>query len=183
MPNITTCTKCGGLYEAGSEEQANERVRFCSDCLRGTPAGIAAAVNGRDPSRRYPPPMPWIRVELNVVLSSGPTPTLGDFNIGGHQTAPPETEWKAPGGRVGVIGDLLTRVAPMVVAELARVEREGMPAKPPPDPIERAMTALRRVPQADRVKVLEAFCYDCGEEHANVTGGRCPKHEAEVPER
>lgn len=29
---ITTCTKCGDLYEAGSEEQAYEPVRFCSIC-------------------------------------------------------------------------------------------------------------------------------------------------------
>lgn len=32
MPNVTTCTECGGLYEAGSEEQANERVRLCFAC-------------------------------------------------------------------------------------------------------------------------------------------------------
>lgn len=32
MPNITTCTKCGSLYEAGSEEQANEQERLCSSC-------------------------------------------------------------------------------------------------------------------------------------------------------
>lgn len=28
MP-ITTCTVCGSAYDAGSEEQANERERFC----------------------------------------------------------------------------------------------------------------------------------------------------------
>lgn len=31
MP-ITACTYCGGLYEAGSEEQANEPVRLCKTC-------------------------------------------------------------------------------------------------------------------------------------------------------
>lgn len=29
---ITTCTTCGKGYEAGSEEQANEPVRFCPTC-------------------------------------------------------------------------------------------------------------------------------------------------------
>ena len=29
---ITTCTKCGSLYEAGSEEQAYESVRLCFSC-------------------------------------------------------------------------------------------------------------------------------------------------------
>lgn len=29
---ITTCTTCGGLYEAGSEEQANEPSRWCPPC-------------------------------------------------------------------------------------------------------------------------------------------------------
>lgn len=31
---ITTCTTCGGLYEAGSEEQANEPSRPCPSCRR-----------------------------------------------------------------------------------------------------------------------------------------------------
>lgn len=29
---ITTCTKCGKLYEAGSEDQANEPDRLCREC-------------------------------------------------------------------------------------------------------------------------------------------------------
>lgn len=29
---ITTCTECGTLYEAGSEEQANEATRRCARC-------------------------------------------------------------------------------------------------------------------------------------------------------
>jgi len=32
MPNMTTCTKCGALYEAGSEEIANEPERLCDAC-------------------------------------------------------------------------------------------------------------------------------------------------------
>ena len=32
MANVTTCTNCGVIYEAGSEEQANERERLCSRC-------------------------------------------------------------------------------------------------------------------------------------------------------
>lgn len=32
MPNITTCSKCGCVYEAGSEEQANETHRWCPSC-------------------------------------------------------------------------------------------------------------------------------------------------------
>lgn len=31
---ITTCTRRGGLYEAGSEEQANEPERFCFTCRK-----------------------------------------------------------------------------------------------------------------------------------------------------
>lgn len=30
---ITTCTKCTGLYEAGSEEQACEPARLCARCF------------------------------------------------------------------------------------------------------------------------------------------------------
>jgi hypothetical protein len=29
---ITTCTDCHALYEAGSEEQANEPERWCAGC-------------------------------------------------------------------------------------------------------------------------------------------------------
>lgn len=36
---ITTCTKCGGAYGAGSEEQANESVRLCYSCRFGPVAG------------------------------------------------------------------------------------------------------------------------------------------------
>jgi hypothetical protein len=32
MANITTCPECGSLYEAGSEEQANEPGRLCRRC-------------------------------------------------------------------------------------------------------------------------------------------------------
>jgi hypothetical protein len=32
VPNVTTCTECGKLYEAGSEEQANEVSRWCPSC-------------------------------------------------------------------------------------------------------------------------------------------------------
>jgi hypothetical protein len=35
MPNITTCPECGALYEAGSEEQANEPGRLCRRCFAG----------------------------------------------------------------------------------------------------------------------------------------------------
>lgn len=34
MPNITTCPECGELYEAGSEEQANEPDRRCHRCWK-----------------------------------------------------------------------------------------------------------------------------------------------------
>jgi hypothetical protein len=39
MPHITTCPKCGKLYEAQSEEAANEpdicnpQARWCRDCV------------------------------------------------------------------------------------------------------------------------------------------------------
>lgn len=32
---IATCTRCGTLYEAGSEEQANEQERLCFGCRYG----------------------------------------------------------------------------------------------------------------------------------------------------
>jgi hypothetical protein len=31
---ITTCTDCGSLYQAGSEEQAREPQRWCFGCTR-----------------------------------------------------------------------------------------------------------------------------------------------------
>lgn len=34
MANITTCTECGKAYEAGSNEEANEPVRYCWKCWR-----------------------------------------------------------------------------------------------------------------------------------------------------
>lgn len=34
----TTCTICGALYEAGSEEQANELVRYCRACTNNLEA-------------------------------------------------------------------------------------------------------------------------------------------------
>jgi len=37
MANITTCTRCGALYEAGSEETANESVRVCPLCSDACP--------------------------------------------------------------------------------------------------------------------------------------------------
>lgn len=30
---ITNCSMCGNLYEAGSEEQANEPARMCRACV------------------------------------------------------------------------------------------------------------------------------------------------------
>lgn len=33
MANVTTCPECGKLYEAGSEEQANEPGRLCPVCF------------------------------------------------------------------------------------------------------------------------------------------------------
>jgi hypothetical protein len=47
MANITTCPECGDLYEAGSEEQANEPGRLCRRCW--------AALVLPDP-RHWPPP-------------------------------------------------------------------------------------------------------------------------------
>jgi hypothetical protein len=35
MANTTTCTRCGELYEAGSDEQANEAARVCQGCRVG----------------------------------------------------------------------------------------------------------------------------------------------------
>lgn len=38
MPNITTCTGCGCLHEACSEEAAHEPERLCFGCQRGAEA-------------------------------------------------------------------------------------------------------------------------------------------------
>lgn len=46
MPNVTTCT-CGRLYEAGSEEQANEPDRRCPWCR-----GPRAAARYEHPNHR-----------------------------------------------------------------------------------------------------------------------------------
>jgi hypothetical protein len=39
MANITTCPECGKLYEAGSEEQANEPGRLCPGCFAALVGG------------------------------------------------------------------------------------------------------------------------------------------------
>jgi hypothetical protein len=53
MPNMTTCTRCGVVYEAGSEEQANERFRWCPSCRictdcdgRGQPLDVCGVEHG-----------------------------------------------------------------------------------------------------------------------------------------
>ena len=53
MPNLTTCSKCGCVYESGSDEQANERFRWCPSCRictdcqeRGLPLGVCGAEHG-----------------------------------------------------------------------------------------------------------------------------------------
>lgn len=45
MPNITTCSKCSRLYEAGSEETANEPDRLCPWCVG--PEAVARYKTGR----------------------------------------------------------------------------------------------------------------------------------------
>lgn len=47
MPNITTCSKCSTLYEAGSEEQANEADRLCPKCV---PKGPLCQDCGKKPA-------------------------------------------------------------------------------------------------------------------------------------
>lgn len=49
MPNITTCSRCGCVFEAGSDEQANERHRWCPGCRICTDCqarGVALTVCG-----------------------------------------------------------------------------------------------------------------------------------------
>jgi hypothetical protein len=62
MPCVTVCTNCGSLYEAGSEEQANEpsmtisgpathAVRYCLDCVRrGFVGALIRSVGIADPN-------------------------------------------------------------------------------------------------------------------------------------
>ncbi len=59
---ITTCTKCGRAYEAGSEEQANEPERFCFDCRKPdrNPSEIAQA---RERGRKLGYDIPRFREE------------------------------------------------------------------------------------------------------------------------
>lgn len=54
---ITTCTRCGGLYEAGSEEQANELERFCLACRRAGPGGTEPADDGSSTLPSFLPEM------------------------------------------------------------------------------------------------------------------------------
>lgn len=39
MANMTTCTKCGDAYEARSDDQANERHRWCRHCRKCVDCG------------------------------------------------------------------------------------------------------------------------------------------------
>jgi hypothetical protein len=62
MPNVTVCTNCGSLYEAGSEEQAHEpsmvlsgpathAVRYCLDCVRrGFVGALIRSIGIADPN-------------------------------------------------------------------------------------------------------------------------------------
>ena len=63
MPNITTCSACGALYEASSEETANEPNRACSRCrprvvIDYSPHRIKATASpydcGGNPTKDYP---------------------------------------------------------------------------------------------------------------------------------
>lgn len=63
MPNVTVCTNCGSLYEAGSEEEANEpsmtisgppthAVRYCPDCVtRGVVGAMLKHLKFADPNQ------------------------------------------------------------------------------------------------------------------------------------
>lgn len=51
MANITSCTKCHCLYEAGSEEQANEPERFCGGTRCKNEPIRRAWVTGEDGKR------------------------------------------------------------------------------------------------------------------------------------
>lgn len=51
MPNITTCRYCGTLYEAGSEESANEPGRLCRECARIEPSPVDSLGNITGPAR------------------------------------------------------------------------------------------------------------------------------------
>ena len=53
MPNLATCSKCGCIYESGSDEQANERHRWCPSCRicvdcqeRGQVLGVCGVEHG-----------------------------------------------------------------------------------------------------------------------------------------
>jgi len=43
MPNITTCTRCGKLYEESSGERADEPDRLCTACWRAARAALKCA--------------------------------------------------------------------------------------------------------------------------------------------
>ena len=50
MPNITTCPRCGSLYQESSEEMANSPSRICTRC-----AEFIAFARGRNPHQEtYP---------------------------------------------------------------------------------------------------------------------------------
>lgn len=48
MPCITTCAKCGKLYEESSDENANRPDRMCPPCWRGFAAWLAQYATRRD---------------------------------------------------------------------------------------------------------------------------------------
>lgn len=53
---ITTCTMCGVLYEAGSEEQANEPGRLCFSCRAAVVSRLADDLFPGDDWPGWPPP-------------------------------------------------------------------------------------------------------------------------------
>lgn len=52
---ITTCPKCGCLYDAGSEEQAYEIDRSCRRCFDENRRIAAAYAEARDRTSSQPP--------------------------------------------------------------------------------------------------------------------------------
>jgi predicted nucleic acid-binding Zn-ribbon protein len=50
MPHITTCPKCGKMFEAQSEEHANSPARLCPHCWASLPVRTYAQAQ-REPTK------------------------------------------------------------------------------------------------------------------------------------
>lgn len=74
MANLTTCSRCSKLYEAGSEEQANEPDRLCRSCGLSLVDIEAERIDpGHLERLRREQPRAWLTAQIEHALTLMPS--------------------------------------------------------------------------------------------------------------